>query len=187
MWKSLDLNTEGISSSIRESVARTRTLLNSVSPHRTARFWIFIAALSITGYLICSRLTIVISPSLSKRIFFLERSGRIPNKGEYVQFTFSSPLYENGKRHHAIKVVACKAGDILSVDIDNRFYYCNGRYLGCAKRTSLRDKPLPMFVYQGVIPEGALFVTGAHKDSFDSRYWGFLEEKTIEGIAHPLF
>jgi len=41
-------------------------------------------------------------------------------------------------------------------------------------------------VFNGKVPEGTLFVSGQHRDSFDSRYWGFLDRKKVEAIAHPL-
>jgi len=151
------------------------------------RLWILLTVLSMAGYLLCSRIAIAVSPSLSHRIFILDRSGRTPRTGDYVLFTFSSPFYEEGKRHKAIKEVICREGERLTVDRLQRNFYCDGRYVATAKVASRKEKPLPLFVHNGAIPKGMLFVTGAHRDSFDSRYWGFLEEKTIEAIARPLF
>jgi len=165
---------------------RLRRSLDGYSIHRDRRLWLFLAALSLSGYWLCSRLAFAISPSVSHRLFLLERSGRVPRKGDYVIFSFASPLLESGKRQRLIKQVACEPGDTLKVDIRNRFFYCNGNYLGMAKVITLKGKTLPLFVYNGQVPEGMLFVSGQHKDSFDSRYWGFLDQQEVEAITNPL-
>jgi len=187
MWKSLNHRINLFFERIGERCASFRSSLSGYSPFRDRRLWILLTVLSVSGYLLCSRIAIAVSPSLSHRIFILDRSGRTPRTGDYVLFTFSSPLYEQGRRHKAIKEVICREGERLTVDRVHRYFYCNGKYVAMAKVTSLSGKPLPLFVHNGVIPKGFLFVTGTHRDSFDSRYWGFLEEKTIEAIAHPLF
>jgi conjugative transfer signal peptidase TraF len=187
MWKSLNRRIGHICEGIGERCASFRSSLSGYSPLRDRRLLILLTVLSVAGYLLCSRIAIAVSPSLSHRIFILDRSGRTPRTGEYVLFSFSSPLYENGRRYRAIKEVVCREGERLTVDRLHRHFFCDGRYLAMAKLTSLSGRPLPLFVHNGAIPKGFLFVTGTHRDSFDSRYWGFLEEKTIEAIASPLF
>jgi conjugal transfer pilin signal peptidase TrbI len=187
MWKSLNRRLDLICEWIVDRCASFRSSLSGYSPFRDRRLWILLTVLSLAGYLLCSRIAIAVSPSLAHRIFILDRSGRTPRTGDYVLFTFSSPLYEKGKRHKAIKEVVCREGERLTVDRLHRHFYCEGKYVARAKVTSLKGKSLPLFVHNGVIPKGFLFVTGTHRDSFDSRYWGLLEEKTIEAIARPLF
>jgi len=187
MWKSLNRRIDLFFKRIVERCASFRRSLSGYSPFRDRRLWILLTVLPVAGYLLCGRIAIAVSPSLSHRIFILDRSGRTPRTGDYVLFTFSSPLYEEGRRHKAIKEVICREGERLTVDRVQRNFYCDGRYVATAKVVSIKEKPLPLFVHNGAIPKGMLFVTGAHRDSFDSRYWGFLEEKTIEAIARPLF
>ena len=187
MWKSLNRRISRYFKRIGAWCTSFRRSLPGYSPFRDRRLWILLTVLSVAGYLLCGRIAIAVSPSLSHRIFILDRSGRTPRTGDYVLFTFASPLYEQGKRHKAIKEVICREGERLTVDRLQRNFYCEGRYVATAKVASRKEKPLPLFVHNGAIPKGMLFVTGAHRDSFDSRYWGFLEEKTIEAIARPLF
>lgn len=175
------------SRSISESFHGLRRSMEGYSPFRDRRLWILLIVLSLAGYWFCSRLVFSISPSLSHRIFVLDRSGRHPGKGDYVIFRFASPLFENGKPQKLIKEVTCSAGDTLTVDAQNRLFYCNGKFLGKAKMITLKGASLPMFVFNGKIPEGRLFVSGMHRDSFDSRYWGFLDERRVEAIATPFF
>jgi len=180
MWKRSSPNAEGY-------FRRLRGSLTGYSPFRDRRLWILVTVLSLTGYWLCSRVVISLSPSLSHRIFLLDRSGREPRKGDYVIFRFASPLLEQGKPQSLIKEVTCAAGDTLQVDRQNRFFYCNGKYLGMAKVITLKGAVLPMFVYGGRIPDGKLFVSGRHRDSFDSRYWGFLDARNVRAIATPIF
>ncbi len=161
--------------------------LKGYSPFKDRRLWVLLTVLSLTGYWLCSRIVISLSPSLSHRIFLLDRSGREPKKGDYVIFRFASPLLEQGKPQSLIKEVACVPGDLLTVDTRNRFFYCNGKYLGMAKAITLKGAVLPMFIYSGRIPKGCLFVSGRHRDSFDSRYWGLLDVRNVRAIATPLF
>ena len=164
-----------------------RRSLAEYSPLRDRRLWILVSVLSLTGYWFCSRMVFSLSPSLSHRVFVLDRSGRAPRKGDYVIFPFASPLFEQGKQQRIIKEVTCAAGETLNVDVRNRFFYCNGIYLGMAKVITLKGARLPMFVFNGKIPAGKLFVSGQHRDSFDSRYWGFLDQTRVEALATPLF
>lgn len=46
-------------------------------------------------------------------------------------------------------------------------------------------RELPM-IEEIVIPEGKYFVTGTEDRTFDSRYWGLIDEKQVIGQAFPL-
>lgn len=65
--------------------------------------------------------------------------------------------------------------------------YVRGKPLGDIKTVSLEGRilePGPC----GKIPRGYYYVTGAHRDSYDSRYakMGWVHEKEVVGIAIPL-
>jgi signal peptidase I/conjugal transfer pilin signal peptidase TrbI len=91
-----------------------------------------------------------------------------------------------GKSPDVMKILGCNEGDVLTVDTD-KMYYCNGEYLVRAKDFSLKGEPLQHFVFNGTIPKGVMFVMGQHKDSFDSRYFGFVEKNRIMAKAYPIF
>ena len=55
-----------------------------------------------------------------------------------------------------------------------------------AKEISLQGKKLTAFKYAGTVPEGKMFLTGSHKDSYDSRYFGFIDGKDILYVAYPI-
>jgi signal peptidase I/conjugal transfer pilin signal peptidase TrbI len=138
------------------------------------------------GLLLPGRILVAISPSLDHRVFvFAERFAPDEiRKDDYVVFTVRSHYIKDGKPSRLLKKVSCVAGQTL--ETRTRDYYCDDEYLGTAKRHSLKGEPVDAFVYSGTVPEGMLFVTGNHPDSFDSRYLGFIERRKVEGIAHPL-
>ena len=122
-----------------------------------------------TGW-IFNHLLITTSPSLNHRVFW-KLDGDIA-KGDYVNFILYNSLI-NGGHASITKRVACWPGDML-LRVD-RSFYCNGLFLGTAKSKSFEGKPLPLFQFQGRIPQGMAFVAGDDRNSFDSRYWGFLD------------
>ena len=140
----------------------------------------------ILGLLLPGKILIAVSPSLDHRIFLLNRTFTPDEirKDTYVLFTVRSHYIKNGKPTKLLKKVSCVGGERL--ESRAREYYCSGKYLGIAKWYSLKGEPVDAFVYSGVVPEGMLFVTGRHADSFDSRYLGFIERRNVEGVAHPL-
>ena len=64
--------------------------------------------------------------------------------------------------------------------------FCGNRFLGVAKTKSMKGEPVQPFVFNGIVPINKVFATGGHKDSYDSRYFGFVERSKITGLAIPL-
>lgn len=154
----------------------------------------------------CRRhLTITVTPSLPYRLFFLKRE--TPRKGDYVLFQHRSKYLEGTNLF--VKQVVCVEGEIL--EIRERNYFCDNRYLGSAKEYTLKGvrrlhlltgigwippdamnrlldtERLEPFVFHGTIPVGFLFLMAPHKDSYDSRYFGFIKREEILAVANPLF
>src|ERR1700690_401853 len=84
-----------------------------------------------------------------------------------------------------LKIVGCMGGSFLTVV--NKDYYFDNEYLGKAKDVSLAGKPMENYVFNGTIPINSLFVIGQHKDSFDSRYFGFVDSRNVVAKAFPIF
>ncbi len=128
---------------------------------------------------IAKELVFVLTPSIEPSI--LIKAGGKPSKGEYVSFKFQHDLIST-KPFLLTKKIACIQGDFLQVKEEVHFY-CNDQYLGFAKRSTLDGKPMPIFKWpQGLIPKGKIFVTGKHVDSFDSKYWGFLDVSEVQRL-----
>lgn len=144
-------------------------------------------ALAAAGMLIPSRFAVSITPSTEHRIFFLKKgppTGEL-KRGAYVMFDIRSKYIDHGTPHRAIKRIACAGGEEL--DTVGHDFYCDGREIAVAKDLSLKGEELPRFHYSGKIPVDAVFVMGQHRDSFDSRYFGFVRQEEVKAVAYPLF
>ena len=85
-----------------------------------------------------------------------------------------------------LKEVVCTEGDMLTVTKDKR-YFCNGEFITKAKDYTQRGDKLNNFVFNGVIGKGDYFVIGHHKDSYDSKYFGFINREQMLVRAQPFF
>lgn len=160
------------------------------------------------GLLIPARFSVTTTPSLVHRIYLISKVSDAEEirKGSYVLFAMHNIYMSNGqaidvmsktisdqkqKGRHVItampvmKIARCLPGEHLRVS--DLMYYCNGEYLGRAKEYSLRGEKVGNFIYDGVVPSGKIFVMGEHRDSLDSRYFGFIEAADVIAIGHPLY
>jgi signal peptidase I len=79
-----------------------------------------------------------------------------------------------------VKRVGCRPGGVLSTR--NAMVYCDGEFLGIALRGVVsREQEVTQFVFNGTVPEGKLFVIGDSADSYDSRYFGFVNADQVFG------
>lgn len=115
----------------------------------------------------------------------LDVADKEPRVGEYFGFYFLADERDDRYGERFVKLLGCEAGDLL--ETQSRDFYCNGKYIGTAKEYSLKGKPLPVFVYNGVIPEGCLFAVGESRDSYDSKIWGFVKKEWVIGTVHKIF
>lgn len=128
-----------------------------------------------------SHILVTVSKSVEPRIFW--KTGEEPTRDDYATFMFEHEL-AGEEPVRLTKRLACWSGDSLTVT--GRDVYCNDEFLGTAKETGLTGQELPLFEFNGVIPNGLAFAVGSHADSFDSRYWGFVDVSTTERVV-PIF
>lgn len=152
------------------------------------RLWMAITCLLVAGTLLPYKFSVTLTPSLKHRIYWLTRNPDKVVRGDYVLFHHKELAAKVGmkKSEEMLKVIGCNEGDQLTVDAEKKFY-CNGEYLVRAKDISLKGEPLQHFVFNGQIPKGVMFVMGQHKDSYDSRYFGFVDKNRILAKAYPIF
>ncbi len=144
--------------------------------------------MSLVGiYWLPAHLAVDLAPSSPYHLFFLRKhpDDRDIRKGSLVMFVHDHPMAASLKTRNLVKKVSCIEGEFLRVE--DRKYYCGDRYLGVAKTHSLTGVPVKNFVFNGRIPDGFLFVMGTNKDSYDSRYFGFISRKEVTAIAYPVF
>jgi len=125
------------------------------------------------------------SPSLPYTMFVVEKRG-LPQKGGFVVFNFPGKQFYNPKDRFVKKVVGVP-GD--RVEVRGREVFLNGESVAVAKEKSVKGIPLAQLNFNGVIPEGKLFVLGMTKDSYDSRYEdvGLVDQNRIIWTGHPVF
>jgi type IV secretory pathway protease TraF len=101
--------------------------------------------------------------------------------GDYVYFEAQSEVINNGEKALLTKQVACVEG--MTVSFNGTAFACDGKPLGgeVIRKTS-DGREVKVSDFQGVIPEGKVFVIGTHPRSFDSRYLGLLDRKDIKRV-----
>ncbi|HAM52308.1 MAG TPA: hypothetical protein DCP92_17035 [Nitrospiraceae bacterium] len=114
----------------------------------------------------------------------LDQRNKEPVKGQYFAFNFLAVKDEPRYGQPFVKKLGCAEGEQLeSAGPEGRDFYCNGQYLGTAKHFSKTGKPLKTFQYKGVVPKGYLFAIGETRDSYDSKFWGFVNKQWIIGTV----
>ncbi|GMG94827.1 conjugal transfer pilin signal peptidase TrbI [Cupriavidus metallidurans] len=88
----------------------------------------------------------------------------------------------NGKM--IAKQVAGLPGDTVRVTNDRA--YVNGKYIGDLVLNQKLGRGPGAFDREEVVPPGKLFVIGTLPRSYDGRYWGFLDQRSLVGSVTPL-
>lgn len=144
---------------------------------------IMIVCLAFTAYLVTllnKQVTLVLTPSIDPTLLW-KIEGK-PSRGEYATFNFQHDLI--GPENLVVtKKITCAPGDNLSIREDVHFY-CNELYLGEANLLdSEGEKSIPVSTWQGVIPENTYFFQGSHAASFDSRYFGLIQQDDVQRLT----
>jgi conjugal transfer pilin signal peptidase TrbI len=97
-------------------------------------------------------------------------------KGDYT--SFASPWYGG----NVVKRIVGVAGDTITYDSEGNLWIGRQLKVGKPKKKARDGRPLTP-LKPGIIPEGLVFVMGAHERSFDSRYEesGLIPEKALQG------
>lgn len=160
------------------------------------RVWcVLIAPVLLVGMLIPGRISVTLTPSLNKRVFWMSENVKNIQRNDYVLFALDPSRLSadvsipdevrKGDKVQAMKRVACVSGDRLKVD--GQDYFCNNTFIGRSKSLSIKEKKLTPFIYDGIVPAGQVFLVGDHPDSYDSRYYGFIDRAMIQRHAFALF
>ena len=144
------------------------------------------------GFWIPSHFSFTRTDSLDHRLFYIayystKETNRVKN-GSFIMFRNNHPLISGlireAKTDKIIKKVVCSEGSMLKVV--NRDFFCDGQKLGRATEKTPSGRTIEPFIYNGIVPAGNYFVMGNSPDSFDSRYFGFVEKKSIIALAYPI-
>lgn len=151
---------------------------------------IVILAALLVGAWLPERIIVSTSPSLHHRVFFLVKTRKKINPGDYLVFRHKDTTFVrkglDQENDRVIKRVGCGPGEILTSDADKQ-YFCGQKLLGKALETDSKGRPLPLFQFTGLVPESSYFVVGTNPRSFDSKYFGFVHADDILYKALPLW
>ncbi len=147
----------------------------------------------IAGLILPQRIIVATSDSLNHRIFFKVpvETNRI-KQGDFLLFELQkekhTPFIRKGLRENnvLIKEVGCIPGDLLTRDADGVFF-CNQTRLGKALTKDSRGNILPVFAFNGLVPQKSYFMIGTDPRSFDSRYFGLIHDDAFLSKALPLW
>jgi len=147
----------------------------------------------IAGLVLPQRIIIATSDSLDHRIFFKVPvdTARIKH-GDFLLFQLQqgghTPFIRKGLKENnvLIKEVGCIPADTLTRDTDGVFF-CNQTRLGKALTKDSKGNVLPVFNFNGPVPQASYFMIGTNPRSFDSRYFGLIHDDAFLSKALPLW
>lgn len=84
-----------------------------------------------------------------------------------------------------LKPVAARQGDIVCRF--GQFIFINGRVRSAALQHDKMDRPLPSWKGCQRLGSAQVFVLSRHRDSFDSRYFGPVDEHNVIGAGKLVF
>ena len=121
------------------------------------------------------------------RIYLIDTYDRNPERGGI--FSFSSqrmgPFYPDGTQ--ILKIMDAVPGDHVTVS-EEGIVKVNEQVVAeeftLAETLKLQPKDL---VRDVTIPEEKFWFSGRTKTSFDSRYWGYVDQTQLLGRAYPLY
>jgi conjugal transfer pilin signal peptidase TrbI len=120
------------------------------------------------------------------RWFLIDRHDQNIWRGDLIAFQADermAPWFPVGRV--VVKIATGVTGDHVEVDGDHTVVNGVAVSNGLALSEKLGKTPSD-FTRQVNIPGNAIWVTGSHPRSFDSRYWGFVYERQIIGKAYAL-
>lgn len=89
------------------------------------------------------------------------------------------------KQEFALKIAAGVPGDRLQIR-EGRVLVNGVEVASGFPLSGVYKKTVAQFELDEVIPQGKLFLIGTHPRSDDSRYWGYIELKSLSGPAYKL-
>lgn len=144
------------------------------------------------GTLLAERYSIGVDPQQSRclgyRVFLIDKSDKTPERGAI--FTFKAlgtqPYFPNGT--WLTKIIDGMPGD--RVQVAHGGVVINGTQVPTADGLYLAEtlnNPESRFTRDEYLATDKYWFSGRTKDSFDSRYWGTVDQSQLVGRAYPLW
>ncbi len=118
-----------------------------------------------------THIVINISDSHMGTVFW--KSDKSPEKNDFVYFNFQHELLPKNLKVLSKKIV-CIGGE--SLKIDDQFIICQDKkYPIKRNKKTGSGKTIKQFYYDDIVPQNKAILWGSNIESFDSRYWGFID------------
>lgn len=189
-----------------EAIITARRLGDTYQPKIYTRWYLYLLAIAISGFVVQPALTYAIRGALVQA-YKLPTGGMLPTLliGDRIlvdkfSYRFTNPdhgeiivfKFPQDERRDFIKRVIGLPGE--TVEIREKQVLIDGRPLEEAYAMHLdtqimSNPPSPRDSFAPVIvPEGHLFVMGDNRDhSLDSRFWGFLDRSKVKGKVRTIY
>jgi type IV secretory pathway protease TraF len=123
---------------------------------------------------------IVINISNSHKGTFFYKTSQPPEKEEYVYFGFTHELLPKNIKTLSKQLVCIENDNLI---VNNEFIICNSKKYKIKRNSKTPSgKNIPQFYYDGAVPKNKAIVWGENLESFDSRYWGFIDYNKLHKI-----
>ncbi|CAB5499461.1 hypothetical protein [uncultured Gammaproteobacteria bacterium] len=121
---------------------------------------------------------IVINISDSHRGTIFWKSDKSPVKNNFVYFDFKHKLLPQNIDILSKKLVCIESDNLV---INDNFIICNEKKYPIKRNQKTGSgKSIKQFYYEGTVPKNQAVVWGSNLESFDSRYWGFIEYRQLK-------
>lgn len=126
-----------------------------------------------------SNIQIVMTDSIEATIVW--PSDRTPKLGDFVTFKLTNKVIPTPDHTVQVtKILSCNERQELQKNEGK--WTCDGRFIGNSRDKAINGDQLEQFSFNGYVPKGKAFLTGTHKNSFDSRYWGFVDINSLTTV-----
>lgn len=120
------------------------------------------------------------------RVYLMHAEIPAVERGAYVAYIDRAGVMGPKWANRIIgKQIVGLPGDRVVVKDD--FAWVNGKPVGALIHNAKLGKGPRGFDREEIVPPGKVFVAGAEPASYDSRYWGFLDQSSLIGSIQPLF
>jgi conjugative transfer signal peptidase TraF len=143
-------------------------------------------------YGLSSYFVIQLSRSLPQGLYIKKSVPERISTGQMVLFEIPSDIKEvmikrqwipSHVRYYLMKPVAAIAGDYIH--IDSQGVFINKIYKGPVQHFDQQGRELPKYHYNGLLEKNTYFVLSPEMNSFDSRYFGPVQQESIINIVEP--
>jgi len=154
---------------------------------RSRIFWITVAGIFAFGP-VYERLPVRIDATMDRSLpYSVWITYADFNESKHRYALFVPPVHNRYTLHvkYLMKRIACYPGQTLRTKGPD--YYCDGIFVGRAKKRDHEGRAVEAFEYNGTVPDGKYFMQGTHPRSYDSRYFGFVDRSLIKRGARPVW